>query len=166
MNPRRLVLGFAFALAALALVVPAASAHPLGNFTINHYNGLRIGTTAVLVDHVTDFAEIPTFTERRGMDTDSDGAVSDSEASAYAAQKCTALASELDLSVGGTRVGLDVAQRGISFPMGDPWAHLDLADGSTLSMHALQRYDGERAIAAAHLLRRLVSERGEAADGD
>ena len=55
---------------------------------------------------------------------------------------------------------------GISFPMGDPWAHLDLADGSTLSMHALQRYDGERAIAAAHLLRRLVSERGEAADGD
>lgn len=51
---------------------------------------------------------------------------------------------------------------GISFPMGDPWAHLDLADGSTLALHAIQRYDGDRAIAAAHLLLRLVQERGEA----
>ncbi|GAA4527256.1 PH domain-containing protein [Brachybacterium paraconglomeratum] len=51
---------------------------------------------------------------------------------------------------------------GISFPMGDPWAHLDLADGSTLALQAIQRYDGDRAIAAAHLLRRLVQERGEA----
>ncbi|MGO1227403.1 PH domain-containing protein [Brachybacterium sp. AOP42-C2-15] len=51
---------------------------------------------------------------------------------------------------------------GISFPMGDPWAHLDLADGSTLALHAIQRYDGDRAIAAAHLLLGLVQERGEA----
>jgi len=51
---------------------------------------------------------------------------------------------------------------GISFPMGDPWAHLDLADGSTLPLHAIQRYDGRRAIDAAHLLQRLMRERGEA----
>lgn len=51
---------------------------------------------------------------------------------------------------------------GISFPMGDPWAHLDLADGRTLPLHAIQRYDGKRAIAAAHLIQRLVHERGEA----
>lgn len=54
---------------------------------------------------------------------------------------------------------------GISFPMGDPWAHLDLADGSTLALQAIQRYDGERAIAAAHLLQRLMQERGEASEG-
>lgn len=54
---------------------------------------------------------------------------------------------------------------GISFPMGDPWAHLDLADGTTLSLHAIQRYDGRRAIAAAHLLQRLMRERGEARPG-
>ncbi|MGP9536944.1 PH domain-containing protein [Brachybacterium sp. AOP43-C2-M15] len=53
---------------------------------------------------------------------------------------------------------------GISFPMGDPWAHLDLADGSTLALHAVQRYDGERAISDAHLLQRLMRERGEAAE--
>lgn len=51
---------------------------------------------------------------------------------------------------------------GISFPMGDPWAHLDLADGSTHPLQAIQRYDGKRAIAAAHHLQRLIRERGEA----
>ena len=52
----------------------------------------------------------------------------------------------------------------ISFPMGDPWAHLDLADGSTLQLQALQRYDGEHAISGARLLRDLVRQRGEAAE--
>src|SRR5512132_2014156 len=93
----RMLMALALSSAALALVVPATSAHPLGNFTINHYNGLRVSTDSVLVDHVTDFAEIPTFTERRAMDTDYDGQVSDSEAGAYAQSQCTALASELEL---------------------------------------------------------------------
>jgi Bacterial PH domain len=52
----------------------------------------------------------------------------------------------------------------VSFPMGDPWAHLDLADGSTLALNAIQRYDGARAIATAHRVRSLVQERGEARD--
>ena len=74
--PRRLGLVFALSFAALALVVPAASAHPLGNFTINHYSGIRVEPSAVIVDHVTDYAEIPTFSERRAMDTNGDGDVS------------------------------------------------------------------------------------------
>ncbi|UVY82923.1 PH domain-containing protein [Brachybacterium sp. NBEC-018] len=54
---------------------------------------------------------------------------------------------------------------GVSFPMGDPWAHLDLADGTTLDTMALQRADGRRAVAAAHRLAALVRERGEARPG-
>jgi len=114
----RLGLALAISLAALALVVPATSAHPLGNFTINHYSGLRISPTDVLVDHVTDFAEIPTFTERRSMDTDADGNVSDSESRTYALSECTTLESSLDLEVGGSRLTLALTQLGISFPMG------------------------------------------------
>src|SRR5699024_1314533 len=53
---------------------------------------------------------------------------------------------------------------GVSFPMGDPWAHLNLADGTTLATMAIQRYDGKRAIAAAHRLEALIRQRGEAAD--
>src|SRR4051812_30514635 len=118
MRPARLLLALAFSSAALALVVPVASAHPLGNFTINHYNGLRVSLGSVLVDHVTDFAEIPTFSERRAMDTDADGQVSDAEARTYAAAKCTSLAGELDLQVANARLPLALNQLGISFPMG------------------------------------------------
>lgn len=53
---------------------------------------------------------------------------------------------------------------GVSFPMGDPWAHLDLADGRTLATWAIQRADGRRGVADAHRLAALVRERGEAAD--
>jgi ABC-type nickel/cobalt efflux system permease component RcnA len=115
---RRIALAFALCLAALALVVPATSAHPLGNFTINHYSGLRVSTSAILVDHVMDYAEIPTFTERRTMDTDGDGQVSDSEATTYAKSKCAELATELDLDVAGARLPLGLTQFGITFPMG------------------------------------------------
>lgn len=53
---------------------------------------------------------------------------------------------------------------GHQLPDGGPWAHLDLADGSTLAINAIQRYDGKRAIADAHRLQALVQERGEAAE--
>ena len=46
---------------ALMLGAGAAQAHPLGNFTINLYNGLTIGPRGVDVDHVVDMAEIPAF---------------------------------------------------------------------------------------------------------
>ena len=118
MRAPRLLLGFALSFAALALAAPAASAHPLGNFTINHYSGLRVAPTAVTVDHVMDYAEIPTFSERRTMDTDGDGQVSDAEAHQYALDMCNQLATDLDLEVGGSRAALNLTQVGISFPMG------------------------------------------------
>jgi nickel/cobalt exporter len=36
-------------------------AHPMGNFSINHYSGLYFQDTGVKVTYVLDFAEIPTF---------------------------------------------------------------------------------------------------------
>lgn len=49
----------------------------------------------------------------------------------------------------------------VSFPQGDPWAHLDLADGDTLATMALQRADGRRGIADARRLSALVHAYGE-----
>ena len=37
-----------------------ASAHPLGNFTVNRYTGILVSPDGVEVDHVVDLAEIPT----------------------------------------------------------------------------------------------------------
>jgi nickel/cobalt exporter len=45
-----------------ALVLPAAaSAHPLGNFTINRFSRVEVAGPRVYVHYVLDLAEIPTF---------------------------------------------------------------------------------------------------------
>jgi ABC-type nickel/cobalt efflux system permease component RcnA len=48
--------------AAALLVTPApASAHPLGNFTVNRYAGIELAGSTVYVHYALDLAEIPTF---------------------------------------------------------------------------------------------------------
>jgi ABC-type nickel/cobalt efflux system permease component RcnA len=47
-------------LAALAFA-PAAGAHPLGNFTINHFSRVEVAGHRVYVRYVVDMAEIPTL---------------------------------------------------------------------------------------------------------
>ena len=45
---------------ALALPAQPASAHPLGNFTVNQYEGLTLRPDRVDVSAVVDAAELPT----------------------------------------------------------------------------------------------------------
>jgi len=61
---RRPGLVLAAALGMALLGAPAASAHPLGNFTVNHLSEVRISESRVDVRYVLDLAEIPTFQER------------------------------------------------------------------------------------------------------
>ena len=75
-------LALALAFAALPSVVLA---HPLGNFTINHYAGLTVRPSQVDLDVVIDMAEIPAFQERQRMDGDGDGEVTDEEIAARGA---------------------------------------------------------------------------------
>jgi ABC-type nickel/cobalt efflux system permease component RcnA len=56
---KRLVL-LSVALAAVAFPV-AASAHPLGNFTVNRFSRVEVAGPRVYVRYVLDLAEIPTF---------------------------------------------------------------------------------------------------------
>jgi nickel/cobalt transporter (NicO) family protein len=56
---KRLVL-LAAALAALVFPV-AASAHPLGNFTVNRFSRIEVAGPRIYVRYVLDLAEIPTF---------------------------------------------------------------------------------------------------------
>lgn len=50
--------------------------------------------------------------------------------------------------------------------LGAPWAQLDLSDGTTATVMAVQASDGEAGARAAERLRILVDERGTAAFGD
>ena len=83
---------------ALMLAVPgAASAHPLGNFTVNRYSGLVVSTDAVRVDHVRDLAEIPTAQRSPAIDTSGDDRLSAAELAAWAGGECRRAARGLRL---------------------------------------------------------------------
>jgi ABC-type nickel/cobalt efflux system permease component RcnA len=105
-------------LLAAALAPMVALAHPLGNFTINHYAGIRVEPALITLDVVIDMAEIPTFQERIRLDADADGEVSDAEAAAAREAECGTLSASLDLRIGGSVRPLDLAAAGLSFPIG------------------------------------------------
>lgn len=104
---RRLLASLGIAILGLTAVAPA-SAHPLGNFSINHFNGISIEADHIIVDHVLDMAEIPTFSERSLMDTDGDDEISASEMQSYAATACQETASALEATMDGRRIALEV----------------------------------------------------------
>ena len=92
-------------------------AHPLGNFTINHYAGITVAPNEIHLDVVIDMAEIPTFQERQHMDTDGDGTVSDAEASRGARRRSAPASRPIsDLPVGGTAAPLEPTSAAISVP--------------------------------------------------
>ncbi len=119
-QPTRPAAALAVIAAVLALLaVPAvAAAHPLGNFTINHYGGVRIEPERVLLDVVVDQAEIPTFQARLDFDTDTDGEVSDEEADAGRVVACQGLLPSLELALDGRRLDLKLVEAGLTFPPG------------------------------------------------
>jgi ABC-type nickel/cobalt efflux system permease component RcnA len=104
-------------LAVLALPL-AAVAHPLGNFTINHYAGITVSSTAIKLDVVIDMAEIPAFQERQTMDADSDGTVDDAEAAAGATADCATVVGNLHLTRDGKPITLSLMTHAASFPPG------------------------------------------------
>ena len=103
----------------LGLALPAvASAHPLGNFTINRYNGLTVAPAWTHVDRVVDMAELPTVQARQEMDTNRDGAVANDEAAAWATSTCAAAPSTLTLNVAGQPAALRPTGVGMTFAPG------------------------------------------------
>jgi nickel/cobalt exporter len=102
----RRALAVLVALAALALLAPAAVAHPLGNFSINHLSTVKISEDRVDVLYVLDEAEIPT-TEQRGR----------SRAEVIGAKQ-DELRRNLSLEVDGRRVPLRPLDPKLSFPEG------------------------------------------------
>jgi nickel/cobalt transporter (NicO) family protein len=104
--------------ASLILLPALASAHPLGNFTINHYAGVRVEPDRVLLDVVVDQAEIPTFQARLEIDDDGDGEISDDEAVAGGRMFCATLGSDLRIEIDGADQTPVLEASGLTFPPG------------------------------------------------
>ncbi|MEV6853143.1 nickel transporter [Streptomyces microflavus] len=105
MNPtlRRALTTMTLAVLASTVSAPAAMAHPLGNFSVNHHTGLVLRPDRIDARVVVDRAEISALQERPAVDSDQDGTISDTEARAHAERTCSDLSRQLHLSVGGTR---------------------------------------------------------------
>ena len=98
-------------LALAAVVVPAtAAAHPLGNFTTNHYAEIQLAGNRVYVHYVLDLAEIPTFQARSEVEK--------AGKARYGAALAEQLRSNLRLTVDGEPARLETRGRALSFPEG------------------------------------------------
>jgi nickel/cobalt transporter (NicO) family protein len=97
------------AVAALAFVASAA-AHPLGNFTINHYDRIEPSGDRLYVLFVLDMAEIPTFQAKPEVDARGEAA--------YGTELARSLARHVDATVGGQPVVLAPVKHVLAFPPG------------------------------------------------
>ncbi|MER8188543.1 high frequency lysogenization protein HflD [Kitasatospora sp. NPDC094015] len=86
------------ALLLLGLAAPVAGAHPLGNFSLNHYLGFTVHPDHIEVLAVTDTAEIPTLQEQPKVDRNGDGTMDDTERAAWAADQCAQTAQLLRMT--------------------------------------------------------------------
>jgi len=100
------------------IFVPVAWAHPLGNFTINHYAGLHVTRDSIAIDFVLDMAEIPAFQEITAFDANGNGQPDASEAAAYHAQKCKSLQPDLNLLLNNKPLALTLTSSSVEFPAG------------------------------------------------
>ena len=113
MSPSRLVVA---CVAGLLLAPSLGSAHPMGNFSVNHHSSLRIGVETVELRHILDMAEIPTFQEIQ--ETGIVPAIGHPSVSAYLARKAETLREGLRLELDGLRVDLRIVSSEVIFPPG------------------------------------------------
>ena len=116
---KRLLLAAAVAIGVVVALAGPASAHPLGNFTINQFSGLHVGHDGIVIDLVTDMAEIPTYQVKGDIDANGNGTFEDQELSAWRSAECAAQAEQLSLEVDGHAVQPVVdGAIALSFPPG------------------------------------------------
>jgi ABC-type nickel/cobalt efflux system permease component RcnA len=94
------------------------SAHPLGNFTINHFARIESGGAFARIRYVVDFAEVPAFQESQKADLDSDGNLTDAELNAYLDQVTPGFLAGLALTVDGAPATLRLTGKSVSKQLG------------------------------------------------
>jgi nickel/cobalt transporter (NicO) family protein len=96
----------------------AVFAHPLGNFTVNHFSRLQISSDRITIRYIIDMAEIPAFQTLQTIDTDNDGKQSAEELKIYAEQNTTYYAGGLFLNVDDAPMELQPSVHSITTPPG------------------------------------------------
>lgn len=125
----------------LFLVSGSAFAHPMGNFSVNHYGKIKVGQNSVEILYLVDMAEIPTYQEMRqfGITTTPD----DSGDIRYLDGQSKRLKEGLALEIDGQSVGLDTISRQVTFAAGA---------GGLPTMKLSFVFRGKLAVPGAHKL--------------
>lgn len=100
----------------LLLSSATALAHPMGNFSINHYAKIKVGQRSVEIRYLIDMAEIPTFQENRQFDITPKS--DDPSVSRYLDRQQQSLKAGLFLESDGQFVVLDTISRSVAFADG------------------------------------------------
>ncbi len=118
MRDHRIARGFFLAILFLSWLAnpPVSDAHPMGNFSISHYTGVRVEAGFIEVRYLIDMAEIPTYQEIQNagiVPTDGDPSLA-----AYLVKKAEVLADGLALQVNGRPLRLRLISQNVIFPAG------------------------------------------------
>src|SRR5215813_13281724 len=95
-----------FGLCALLIFPSGVFAHPMGNFTINHYSGIHFEHGWIEIRYFVDMAEIPTFQElqRSGLT----GSLDDPKLNEYLSAQEQDLMTGLRTAINGSPVKLRI----------------------------------------------------------
>src|SRR5215475_4227670 len=112
---RRPIMDGALRLPLLAAIIIGlcvdVSAHPLGNFTINHFARIESGPAFARIRYVVDLAEVPTFQESQKADLDGDGNLSEADLNAWLDRAAPSHLAGLKLTIDGAPVALRLTRK-------------------------------------------------------
>jgi ABC-type nickel/cobalt efflux system permease component RcnA len=96
-----------------------ASAHPMGNFSVNHYSKIEVEGDRIRIRYIIDLAEIPTYQELQNANIQATAIDPNSPAVIdYVTARGAALGRGLTLDVDGKQVALRLTSSGVIFPPG------------------------------------------------
>jgi ABC-type nickel/cobalt efflux system permease component RcnA len=105
-----------FLLSLCLWLAPRGFAHPMGNFSVNHYSKISLEREGIRVSYIIDLAEIPTYQELQQGNVTAD--VADPAVTHFVAVRGAEFARGLSLLVDGQRLPLRLLSRQVIFPPG------------------------------------------------
>jgi len=101
------------------LLMRAACAHPMGNFSVNHYSKIDLQGERIIIRYFIDLAEIPTYQElQQGNIATTDANPSSEIVTRYVAARGVELGRGLILDIDGKPAVLRLISSGVIFPPG------------------------------------------------
>jgi ABC-type nickel/cobalt efflux system permease component RcnA len=95
---------------------PSSYAHPMGNFSVNHYSRITLGNDGIEIRYILDLAEIPTYQEMQQGNFEAKA--DDAKVLSFVAAQGEELGRRLSLVLDGRSMPLRLLSKDVIFPPG------------------------------------------------